>query len=61
LPQFTEFHLYQIDVQAVQRFIHSSEFDQYIQLKFGTDYDWSMSLYKKDLFAANFETLLFKL
>lgn len=55
LPQITEFDLYQINVQAVQSFINSSEFDQHIHLKLGADYDWSLSLYKKDLFAANFE------
>lgn len=55
LPQFTEFDLYQINVQAVQSFMNSSEFDQHIQFKLGADYDWSMSLYKKDLFATDFE------
>lgn len=52
--QFGEWDLYQIDVQAFDGFVKKAGSSAEVQLKLGSQYDWDISLYPRDLRSPNF-------
>ena len=55
LPEITDFDIFELEAQSIADFIHSTEFDNKIQLTLGTRYQWEMDLYENDLFANTYE------